>query len=53
MCKRCRKRFIDKRARRGLSEEKRELIAWLVWLEVTTARAAKKVGVHPKTFGKY
>jgi hypothetical protein len=30
-----------KPARRGLSEEKRELIAWLLWLEVTAARAAK------------
>jgi transposase-like protein len=30
-----------KPARRGLSEEKRELIAWLVRLEVTAARAAK------------
>jgi transposase-like protein len=30
-----------KRARRGLSEEKRELIAGLLWLEVTAARAAE------------
>ncbi len=57
MCKRCRKRFNYKRARRGLSrglsEEKRELIAELFWLEVTAARAAKKVGVHPNTVAKY
>ena len=41
MCKRCRKRFTDKRARRGLSEEKRVLIAGLLWLEGTAARAAE------------
>jgi len=53
MCKRCRKRFTYKPSRRGLSEEKRELIAELFWLEVTAARAAKKVGVHPNTVAKY
>jgi hypothetical protein len=53
MCKCCRQRFNYKPARRGLSEEMRELIAELVWLEVTAARAAKRVGVHPNTFGKY
>ena len=41
MCKRCRKRFTDKPARRGLSEEKRELIAVLLWLEETAARATE------------
>jgi len=29
------------------------LIAALLWLEATTARAANKVGIHPNTFGKY
>jgi hypothetical protein len=41
MCKRCRQRFNYKPARRGLSEEKRERIAWLLWLEVTASRAAE------------
>ena len=53
MCKRRRKRFNYKPARRGLSAEQRELIAALLWLEATTARAANKVGIHPNTFGKY
>jgi hypothetical protein len=39
MCKRRRKRFFTcKPARRGLSEEMRELIAEQVWLEVTATR---------------
>jgi len=33
--------------------EQRRLIAVLLRLEATAARAAKKVGVHPNTFGKY
>jgi transposase-like protein len=41
MCKRCRKRFTFQPARRGLSEEMRELIAGLLWLEVTAARTAE------------
>jgi hypothetical protein len=41
MCKRRRQRFNYKPARRGLSEEKRELIAWLFRLEVTAARTAE------------
>ena len=53
MCERCRKRFTYKRARRGLSEKERELIAALLWLEATAARAAKRVGVHPNTVAKY
>ncbi|MBD3399686.1 MAG: hypothetical protein GF399_05075 [Candidatus Coatesbacteria bacterium] len=50
--KRCRKRFNYKPARRGLSAEQRELIAALLWLEATAARAANKVGVHPNTVAK-
>jgi len=53
MCKRRRKRFNYKPARRGLSAEQRELIAALFWLEATAARATNKVGVHPNTFGKH
>jgi hypothetical protein len=53
MCKRCRKRFKNKPARRGLSEEMRVLIAGLLWLEVTAAGKAKQVGVPPKTVAKY
>jgi hypothetical protein len=41
MCKRRRQRFTYIRARRGLSEEMRELIAGLLWLEGTAARAAE------------
>jgi transposase-like protein len=41
MCKRRRQRFNYKPARRGLSEEKREMIAGLFRLEVTAARAAE------------
>jgi hypothetical protein len=31
----------------------RVLITELVWLEATAAGKAKRVGVHPNTFGKY
>ena len=41
MCKRCRKRFTFKPARRELSAELGELTAELLWLEVTAARAAE------------
>jgi hypothetical protein len=38
--------FTCKTARRGLSEEMRELIAELVWLEVSATRAAKFFSYH-------
>jgi hypothetical protein len=52
MCKRRRKRFIYKPARRGLSAKMRELTVELFELELTAARAAGKVGIHPNTVAR-